>query len=93
MTVRITGIAGSLRRESFNRKLLSAAAYEMPPGAELMLWDGLGAVAPFSEDLESRACPAGRGRVASGHRRGSTPPGAADDNPLPAAGRWQSSSN
>lgn len=35
MTVRITGIAGSLRRESFNRKLLHAAAHEMPHGAEL----------------------------------------------------------
>lgn len=44
MTVRITGIAGSLRRESFNRKLLHAAAHEMPHGAELTLWDGLGGV-------------------------------------------------
>lgn len=40
MTVRITGIAGSLRRESFNRKLLHAAAHEMPHGAELTVWDG-----------------------------------------------------
>jgi chromate reductase, NAD(P)H dehydrogenase (quinone) len=59
MTVRITGIAGSLRRESFNRKLLNAAAYEMPPGAELTIWDGLGAVPPFSEDLEAAPAPPG----------------------------------
>src|SRR5262249_10771369 len=59
MTVRITGIAGSLRRESFNRKLLHAAAHEMPHGAELTVWDGLGAVPPFSEDLEAAPAPAG----------------------------------
>lgn len=59
MTVRITGIAGSLRRESFNRRLLHAAAHEMPPGAELTLWDGQGAVTPFSEDLEAAPVPPG----------------------------------
>ena len=59
MTVRITGIAGSLRRESFNRKLLYAAAHEMPHGAEFTVWDGLGAVPPFSEDLEAAPAPAG----------------------------------
>ena len=59
MNVRITGIAGSLRRESFNRKLLHAAAHEMPHGAELTVWDGLGAVPPFSEDLEAAPAPAG----------------------------------
>ena len=53
MNVRITGIAGSLRRESFNRKLLHAAEHEMPHGAELTVWDGLGAVPPFSEDLDA----------------------------------------
>jgi chromate reductase len=59
MTVRITCIAGSLRRESFNRKLLDAAAYEMPPGAKLTIWNGLGAVPPFSEDLEAAPAPPG----------------------------------
>ena len=59
MNVRITGIAGSLRRESFNRKLLHAAEHEMPHGAELTVWDGLGAVPPFSEDLEAAPAPAG----------------------------------
>jgi chromate reductase len=59
MTVRITAIAGSLRRESFNRRLLHAAAHEMPSGARLTMWDGLGAVPPFSEDLEAAPAPAG----------------------------------
>ena len=58
MTVRITGIAGSLRRQSFHRKLLHAAAHEMPHGAELTAWDGPGAVPPFNEDPE--AAPARR---------------------------------
>jgi chromate reductase len=59
MTARITAIAGSLRRESFNRRLLHAAAHEMPSGARLTKWDGLGAVPPFSEDLEAAPAPAG----------------------------------
>ncbi len=59
MTVRITGIAGSLRRESLSHRLLHAAAHEMPPGAKLTMWDGLGAVPPFSEDLEAAPAPAG----------------------------------
>ncbi len=59
MTIRIAGIAGSLRRESFNRRLLHAAAHQMPPGAQLTLWDGLGAVPPFSEDLEAAPAPVG----------------------------------
>ena len=54
MTLRI---AGSLRRESFNRRLLHAVAHEMPPGAELTLWDGLGPVPPFSEDPEAAPAP------------------------------------
>jgi NAD(P)H-dependent FMN reductase len=52
MTVRIAGIAGSLRRESFNRSLMHAVAHEMPPGAELTLWDGLG----VPVQRRSRAC-------------------------------------
>lgn len=49
----IVGIPGSLRSESFNRKLLRAAALELPPGVTLEIWDGLGAVPPFNEDDET----------------------------------------
>jgi chromate reductase len=51
--VRILGISGSLRRGSHNRKLLRAAAALLPPGVELVEWDGLAALPAFNEDLEA----------------------------------------
>ena len=48
----VLGIVGSLRRESFNRKLLANAAELLPDGATLEIWDGLKAVPPFDEDDE-----------------------------------------
>jgi chromate reductase len=50
--VRILGIAGSLRRGSHNRRLLRAAAAALPPGTELVEWDGLPGIPAFDEDLE-----------------------------------------
>jgi chromate reductase, NAD(P)H dehydrogenase (quinone) len=53
----ILGIAGSIRRESFNRKLLAAAALELPAEMELHTWDDLAQVPPFDEDLENHPAP------------------------------------
>jgi chromate reductase len=50
--MRIVGISGSLRRESYNRKVLLNAAELLPDGVDLELWDGLKAVPPFDEDDE-----------------------------------------
>ena len=50
--MRVLGIAGSLRRDSHNKRLLRAAAALLPPGAELVEFDGLKAVAPYDEDDE-----------------------------------------
>jgi chromate reductase len=50
--MRILGIAGSVRRGSHNRKLLRAAGRALPPGVELVEWDGLGGLPIFDEDLE-----------------------------------------
>ena len=50
--MRILGIAGSLRRGSHNRKLLRAAGALLPPGVELVEWDGLAGLPAFDEDLE-----------------------------------------
>jgi chromate reductase len=50
--MRILGISGSLRRGSHNRRLLRAASDALPPGAELVEWDGLAALPAFDEDLE-----------------------------------------
>src|SRR4051812_39343753 len=51
--MRILGIAGSLRRDSHNRRLLRAAGTLLPPGADLDEWDGLAAIPAFDEDLET----------------------------------------
>ena len=56
--MRVLGIAGSLRPGSHNRALLRAAARELPPGVELVEFDGLKAVEPFDESDEH---PAGGG--------------------------------
>lgn len=50
--MRILGISGSLRRDSHNTRLLRAAALLLPPGAELVLFDGLAAVPPYDEDAD-----------------------------------------
>ncbi len=49
--VRILGIAGSLRRQSFNRSALRAAAELAPEGATVEVFD-LDGIPPFSEDDE-----------------------------------------
>jgi chromate reductase len=50
--MKILGISGSLRRGSHNRRLLRAAGNALPPGAELVEWDGLAGLPAFDEDLE-----------------------------------------
>jgi chromate reductase len=50
--MRILGIAGSVRRGSHNRRLLRAAGRALPPGAELVEWDGLAGLPIFDEDFE-----------------------------------------
>ena len=48
----ILAVAGSLRRGSLNRRLLEAAALAAPPGTGVAVYDGLGGLPPFDEDLE-----------------------------------------
>jgi chromate reductase, NAD(P)H dehydrogenase (quinone) len=55
--MRVLAIAGSLRRESYNRRLLQAAAAALPPNMALHSWDGLAFVPPFNEDLEAALPP------------------------------------
>lgn len=50
--LRVLGIAGSLRRDSHNLRLLRAAAALLPPEAELVEFDALKAIPPFDEDDE-----------------------------------------
>jgi len=56
--VRVLGISGSLRRDSYNTKLLRTAGELLPAGVELEVWDELKAVPPFDEDEELGPAPA-----------------------------------
>src|SRR5206468_12003193 len=56
--VKVLGISGSLRRDSYNTKLLRAAGELLPPFVELEVWDELRAVPPFDEDEELGPAPA-----------------------------------
>ena len=55
--MRILAISGSLRGDSYNTRLLRAAAQMLPPGAELELFDGLAAVPPYNEDDDVEPAP------------------------------------
>jgi chromate reductase len=49
----VLAIAGSLRRDSFNRRLLHAAQVLAPPLLEVQVYDGLGSIPMFNEDIET----------------------------------------
>jgi len=53
--MRVLGISGSLRRESYNTQLLRAAAQLLPSGAELVLLDPelLRAVPAYDDDVQA----------------------------------------
>ena len=57
--MRVLGIAGSLRRDSHNARLLRAAAAELPPAWDLERWEGLRDVPPYDEDLDVDPAPDG----------------------------------
>jgi chromate reductase len=57
--MKILGIAGSLRADSHNVRLLRAAAETLPPGVMLELWDGLRDVPLYDEDVDREVTPAG----------------------------------
>src|SRR5262245_32316056 len=50
--MRVLGISGSLRRGSYNRLLLHAAAAELPPGTEFDEWSGLDMLPAFNNDSD-----------------------------------------
>ena len=56
--MKILGISGSLRRDSYNTGLLRAAAELLPEGVELELWEGLKAVPPYDQDDDGPEAPA-----------------------------------
>ena len=54
----VLGLSGSLRRDSHNRKLLRAAAHELPPEARFEEWRGLGSIPPYDADIDTATPPA-----------------------------------
>jgi chromate reductase, NAD(P)H dehydrogenase (quinone) len=55
--MRVLAISGSLRRGSHNQALLGAAATELPPDAELVVWDRLAELPAYDEDLDVAPAP------------------------------------
>ena len=51
--MKVLGLSGSLRADSHNSRLLRVAADLLPPGAELIVFDGLKAIPPYDEDDEA----------------------------------------
>ena len=51
--MRILAVSGSLRESSFNTSLLRAALEAAPDGVELELWEGIGELPLYDEDLEA----------------------------------------
>jgi chromate reductase, NAD(P)H dehydrogenase (quinone) len=56
--VKVLGINGSLRRDSWNRKLLRVAAEQLPEDVEFAVFDGLKALPPYDEDDDVEPAPA-----------------------------------
>jgi chromate reductase len=56
--MRILGLCGSLRRNSYNRRLLLTAATELPPDAAFQLFDDIGTIPPYDEDTDTHEVPA-----------------------------------
>ena len=56
--MRVLGISGSLRRDSYNTKLLRAAGELLLEDVELEIWEGLKAVPPYDEDDDRDPAPA-----------------------------------
>jgi chromate reductase len=55
--MRVLGITGSLRRDSYNHALLREAGERLPAGAELVEFDRLGEIPPYDADLEAEVTP------------------------------------
>lgn len=54
----ILAISGSLRRDSHNTRLLRAAAGLLPPGTDLVIWEGLREIPPYDGDSDHAPPPA-----------------------------------
>lgn len=56
--INLFGISGSLRKESFNTKLLHAAKEVAPEGMSIDVYDDLASIAPYDDDVKNAGFPA-----------------------------------
>lgn len=56
--MRVLGITGSLRRDSYNHALMREAAERLPAGVELVEFERLAEIPPYDADLEQLETPA-----------------------------------
>lgn len=64
----VLGLCGSLRRHSYNRRLLMVAATTLPDDAHLDIYAGLADIPPYNEDIATSApdsVPALRAAIAA----------------------------
>src|SRR5690349_11459583 len=55
--MKILAVSGSLRAGSYNTELLRAAAALVPEGVEIELWDGIGELPVYDQDLDDDDLP------------------------------------
>jgi chromate reductase len=55
--MKVLGISGSLRRDSYNHALLREAAERLPAGTELVEFERLREIPPYDADLEAEETP------------------------------------
>ncbi|MGZ8691425.1 MAG: NADPH-dependent FMN reductase [Gaiellaceae bacterium] len=55
--MKILAISGSLRRDSYNTKLLRAAEELLPPEVDFILYDGLKSVPPYDQEDDVQPAP------------------------------------
>lgn len=53
----ILGLCGSLREHSYNRRLLAAAARELPDDAVFLMFEDIAKLPPYNEDIDTRETP------------------------------------
>ena len=55
--MRLLAISGSLRSGSYNTALLRAAAADIPPEVEFVVWSGLADIPAYDEDIDTTPPP------------------------------------
>lgn len=55
--MQILGLCGSLRQDSHNRRLLTAAAKELPDDSALVVFENLADIPPYNEDVDAVETP------------------------------------